>query len=78
MNLPIIITSWLPGQEEGNVDFVLSEKIGWVSKEPAKVVALVERMKNDPQEFARIKRNIKKVSRPQAALEIAREIFRFI
>jgi len=75
MNLPIIITSWLPGQEEGNVDFVLRENVGRVSEDPREVVEMVTNLR-ETSEFEQMKKNIKKVSRPQAALEIAREIFR--
>ena len=74
MNLPIIITSWLPGQEEGNVEFVVKENVGRVSRDPRRVVGLVREIRQ-PEEFAALKRNIKKVSRPEAALDIAREIF---
>jgi len=74
MDLPIIITSWLPGQEEGNVEFVVRENVGRVSRDPKRVVELVEELQGK-KEFEEMKKNIKRVSRPQAALEIAREIF---
>lgn len=77
MGLPIIITSWLPGQEEGNVEFVVKGKVGRVSKDPKKVVDLVYELRRSG-EFEQMKRNIKKVSRPEAVLEIAREIFRYL
>ena len=73
MNLPIIITSWLPGQEEGNVQFVVRANVGRVSKDPKRVVELVNELRTTA-EFEEMKKNIKKVSRPQAALDIAREI----
>lgn len=73
MNLPIIITSWLPGQEEGNVQFVVRANVGRVSKDPRRVVELVNELRTTA-EFEEMKKNIKKVSRPQAALDIAREI----
>ena len=74
MNLPIIITSWLPGQEEGNVDFVLREKVGKVCKDPQKIVETVKAIQN-PARLKEMKKNIKRVSKPKAALEIAREIY---
>ena len=75
MNLPIIITSWLPGQEEGNVEFVVRENIGRVSKDPKKVVEIVKELR-ETTEFEELKKNIARVSRPQAAVDIAHEIFR--
>jgi len=77
MNLPIIITSWLPGQEEGNVEFVVRENVGRVSRDPHRVVELVKELR-ETDEFEELKKNVARVSRPQAALEIAREIFSFI
>lgn len=77
MNLPIIITSWLPGQEEGNVKFVARENVGRISQDPRRVVQLVNELRQ-PAKFAELKKNIKRVSRPQAALDIAREIFRYL
>lgn len=76
-NLPIIITSWLPGQEEGNVDYVVKEKVGKVSKDPKKVVDLVNRIRTNG-EYEAMKKNIKRVSKPDAALGIAKEIFKYL
>lgn len=77
MGLPIIITSWLPGQEEGNVEFVVRENVGRVSKNPKKVVEIVKELMLACS-FQELKKNIKRVSRPQAAMEIAHEIFHYL
>lgn len=77
MGLPIIVTSWLPGQEEGNVEFVVRENVGRVSKDPARVVEIVKEL-TETNEFEELKKSIKRVSRPQAAMEIAREIFKYL
>ena len=77
MGLPIIITSWLPGQEEGNVEFVVRENVGRVSKDPKRVVEIIKEMM-ETSEFEALKKNIKRVSRPQAAIEIAHEIFSYL
>jgi 1,2-diacylglycerol 3-beta-galactosyltransferase len=77
MNLPLIITSWLPGQEEGNVEFVVRENVGRVSKDPKRVVEIVKELK-ETDEFERMKKNIKHVSRPHAAVDIAHEIFYYL
>ena len=76
MDLPIIITSWLPGQEEGNVEFVVRENVGRVSRDPKKVVEMIKEML--VTSGAELKKNIKRVAKPKAALEIAREIFRYL
>lgn len=77
MGLPIIITSWLPGQEEGNVEFVVRENVGRVSKDPKKVGQLVKELMEGSL-FDELKANIARVSRPNAALEIADEILIYL
>lgn len=77
MNLPIIITSWLPGQEEGNVSFVIKSKVGFVARDPKKVVEIIIRLQYTP-EFNALKENIKKVRKPHAALDIANCILKYL
>jgi 1,2-diacylglycerol 3-beta-galactosyltransferase len=66
-DLPMIITSWLPGQEEGNVDFVLKHGIGKVSTDLKDTVALINELKNDGS----VKDNIAKAKKPHAVFDIA-------
>ncbi|HTY13445.1 MAG TPA: glycosyltransferase [Candidatus Omnitrophota bacterium] len=70
MNLPIVITSWLPGQEEGNVKFVEEFEVGYVTKEPDKVVEIIGRLQN-PSALNAIMKKIKKARKPHAAIDIA-------
>ena len=77
MNLPIIITSWRPGQEEGNVSFVIKSKVGFVARDPKKVVEIIIRLQYTP-EFNALKENIKKVRKPHAALDIANCILKYL
>jgi 1,2-diacylglycerol 3-beta-galactosyltransferase len=65
--LPMIITSWLPGQEEGNIKYVLAHNIGKVSKDPGKIVSLIGAIRSD----VLIKENINKVKKPQAVFDMA-------
>jgi len=66
-DLPMIITSWLPGQEEGNIKYVLEHRIGKVSKDPSKIVPLIKEIRSDPA----ITANIKKAKKPHAVFDIA-------
>ncbi|HVN67941.1 MAG TPA: hypothetical protein VMT55_06175, partial [Candidatus Sulfotelmatobacter sp.] len=59
------------------VEFVVKENVGRVSRDPRRVVGLVREIRQTA-EFEAMKKNIKKVSRPEAALDIAREIFRYL
>ncbi|MDI6731627.1 MAG: glycosyltransferase [Candidatus Margulisbacteria bacterium] len=78
MNLPIIITSWLPGQEEGNVEYVVRENVGKVSQDPVKVVEIINELLSDKKAFEEMKANIRRASRPQAALDIAGQILSYL
>lgn len=73
-DLPMIITSWLPGQEEGNVRFVLEHNIGYVSKKPQEIAALIAELMADRT----IAENIKKVKKPRAVFDIAGLILSFL
>jgi len=77
MNLPIIITSWLPGQEEGNVKFVESQNLGKVTKDPKKVVEIISELMN-PVEYKKILKNIERARKPHAAFDIASHILKFL
>jgi UDP-N-acetylglucosamine:LPS N-acetylglucosamine transferase len=77
MDLPIIINSWLPGQEEGNVEFVVRENVGKVSKDPKKTVKIIKNIMK-PANYKKIMKNIKRVRRPKAALDIAKELFKWM
>lgn len=76
-NLPIIITDWLPGQEEGNVEFVVKQNVGRVSKDPQKIVEIVKEFM-ETSVFEEIKQNIRQASKPHASIEIAREILHYL
>jgi len=77
MNLPIIITSWLPGQEEGNVRFVEAEKVGQVTKDPQAVVEMIQDLQ-DPNEYKKIQKNIERARKPHAAFDIAADIIKYL
>lgn len=66
-DLPMIITSWLPGQEEGNIKYVEQHNIGRISKDPKEIVNIINELKGNAQ----IKDYIKKIKKPQAVFDIA-------
>lgn len=77
MNLPIIITSWLPGQEEGNVEFVKKAEVGKVTKDPKEVVSIIKEW-GDASNYQDIEKNIEKARHPNAALDIAADIINYL
>ena len=77
--LPIILSSALPGQEEGNVRFVVENGAGLWAPGPQKVVAAVRQMLAGGLENLRMAAaNAQRIARPNAALDIADEIVKFL
>lgn len=76
-DLPMIITSWLPGQEEGNVEFVIKNNIGCVAKEPLKIVASL-RFFLEPGILNQFKKNILQVKKPFAVFDISKLILSYL
>lgn len=72
--LPIILYSRLPGQEDGNVDFVQREGAGVWAPNPEKVVSTLSEWISDPTERHRVIENCRRVGHPEAARSIARSI----
>ncbi len=77
--LPIILSGALPGQEEGNIHFVVDNGAGRWAPGPKKVVAAVRELAGSgPEVLAAAAANARKLARPQAALDIAAEIGKFL
>ncbi len=72
--LPIILYSKLPGQEDGNVTFVEEEGAGVWAPTPQLVVRTLTRWISRPREKARVVENCRRVAKPQAARLIAQAI----
>ena len=72
--LPIFLTGYVPGQEEGNVKFVLQNHVGWYTPRPRRLVRAVRQALGAAEEFQRMKGRAEMVARRGAADEIARLI----
>ena len=70
--LPIIMYSCLPGQEEGNVDYVLDGKAGYWAPNPEAVVRAVATLAENETTRQQMAEASRQLARPQAAFEIAR------
>ncbi len=69
--LPIILYSKLPGQEDGNVTFVEEEGAGVWAPKPVDVVRALTRWISRPEERRKIIENCRRAGRPEAARTIA-------
>ena len=70
--LPIILYAKLPGQEDGNVDFVEQEGVGVWAPDPPKVVRTLTRWAVRPKERQQVIENCRRAARPDASRKIAR------
>jgi 1,2-diacylglycerol 3-beta-galactosyltransferase len=69
--LPLILYSYLPGQEEGNVDFVVTGGLGRWAPGPAQSARAVQELLANPDELERAAAACRLAARPQAAATIA-------
>ncbi len=73
-NLPIILYAKLPGQEDGNVSYVVEAGAGVWAPKPQDVVRTLTRWISRPQEREQVIQNAKRIARPDAARRIARVV----
>jgi 1,2-diacylglycerol 3-beta-galactosyltransferase len=70
--LPMILYSRLPGQEDGNVDFVISEGVGVWAPESDTIIHAIKSWITHPQQRQQVAEACYQAARPMAAREIAR------
>jgi len=69
--LPVIIVGWVPGQEEGNVQYVKSSNLGYVVRKKSEIVGILRRLIDGGSELDTIKANIRERRRVLGAQKIA-------
>ena len=73
--LPIVLTGALPGQEEGNIDFVLQNGLGALAPTPARLTHLLsELLDTSRSQLDQMRERARAISRPRAIFDIARLI----
>ncbi len=72
--LPVILYNRQPGQEEGNVLYVLSEGAGSWAPEPAMVVSVLKNWIHHPDRLIEATEASRSLARPEAAHQIARSL----
>lgn len=73
-HLPMILYARLPGQEDGNVTFVVEEKVGVWAPQPKYVVQTLREWVQHPDVRLRYVENCRRAARPDASRKIARVI----
>ena len=69
---PLVLTSYVPGQEKGNAQFVTGAGAGVFAPRPRQLAAEIGRLRRDPDALAAMRVASVRVSRPRAATDIAR------
>ncbi len=72
VGLPILVTGFLPGQEEANVDFVVNSGAGMLETDPREIAAIVSRLTSgENHKLRKMAENAKRAGRPGASREAA-------
>lgn len=74
--LPMIITSILPGQEEKNAEFLLENKIGMIATNPNDLLSSITTLRNNPKEYNVLKKNMIRFKKPKATQDIVNLILK--
>jgi hypothetical protein len=67
-----VLTSFVPGQEKGNAEFVTGAGAGVYAPRPRQLAAEIGRLRRDPGALAAMRAASVRVGRPGAATDIAR------
>lgn len=71
-SLPMILYSRLPGQEDGNVDYVISEGVGVWAPKTSYIVSAIKAWITHPRQLQLAAEACRQAARPDAARQIAR------
>jgi UDP-N-acetylglucosamine:LPS N-acetylglucosamine transferase len=66
-----VVTSYLPGQEEGNTEFVVQAGAGSHAPRPRDLAAEIARLREDPAALASMRAASARAGRPRAAADVA-------
>ncbi|MDD9950654.1 MAG: glycosyltransferase [Zetaproteobacteria bacterium] len=72
--LPLLLTSFLPGQEKYNVDYVLQHGLGVFADRPQNIAQITSQWLQQPQQLQKMSERAREIARPRAALDIAQHI----
>jgi len=78
-NLPIILRGYVPGQEEGNVTYVVENNVGVLAYDTVELINTLRRLIKPGSELLQQQlENARRISRPRASFDIANCILGFL
>jgi 1,2-diacylglycerol 3-beta-galactosyltransferase len=69
--LPIIISGYIPSQENENADYVINNRAGVLAEEPEVIVDTLRQWLHQPDRLAQFSRHSGQLARPRAAIDAA-------
>ncbi|MDO9085526.1 MAG: glycosyltransferase [Anaerolineaceae bacterium] len=72
--LPLILYSKMPGQEDGNVGYVVNQGAGIWAPNPNLVVECITNWISNPEELAKVSNRSKQLEKPNASRDIAKAL----
>jgi processive 1,2-diacylglycerol beta-glucosyltransferase len=78
MNLPMIVISPIPGQEERNADFLLESGAALKAVDAASLVHKVQRLLKHPEELDAMRKRMQAVAKPRAAAAVIDAVTRHL
>ncbi len=75
-NLPMIIVKPIPGQEENNTAYLTEKEAAIKIDEPKKTNLVIEDLLKHPEKLRQLRESAKRISKPNASLDIARLLLR--
>jgi 1,2-diacylglycerol 3-beta-galactosyltransferase len=78
-HLPIVLSGYVPGQEEGNIDYVVDSGVGMLAFNARSLVdSLRHLLRPGSPELLRCLENAQRISRPGASFDIAHSLLGFL
>ena len=72
--LPLLLNGFVPCQEEGNIPFVINNKVGAFSKDPEEVARILKGWLDDRKEFEAMSLRARALGKPEATFQIVRDL----
>lgn len=61
LHKPMVVTKYLYGQEQGNVDYVVLHGLGWYERKPSNLVKRIKLLLDDPASFEAVHQRLNRV-----------------
>ena len=74
LGLPLILSSFLPGQEEGNVPYVVDNGLGYYTEDPQEIANRCVSMLTNDNLLQSMSKKALDLARPEATLKIGKDI----